>query len=531
MGALEHATSTLGQGRHGRRSRRTTIVAAGLGAALVLLAACSGSGGGGGGGKANGTLKEGVGFSSQFSGTFDTATSKSNCDALLMEPIYGKLIGQDATGKLQPGLVQSWDVSARAITLHLRPHLTFQDDTPFDANAVKAGILHNKHNTDQLTSIQHVATMDVVNATTLRLNLMDETSLLVLNGLTGRDGYIIASNSLNSADKHPVGAGPYKFVSYTPDSGMTVKKWSGNWDATSYKIGTIDFTQVGVGNPSVTALEAGDVASASVLADGYDVLKSNPRYKVVVQPSTAYLRMYLRLSKPFDDVRVRQAIEHAIDRKKVNDIVNRGQGEVASQQYPKASPAYNPDLANLYPFDPAKARQLLAAAGYPNGVDIKVVIPGGNISTMEQQAALVQQMLADVGIRMSILRVNGADIATGYFSSRTGNAFLAATLGDFYQPNQLWDNFGRAQFIATFDDAENPQISTITEQAFAATTVPKMADLVKQGEKIVIQQALDVPIAFMPQFTAYDTQKVGGTVRAQTDICNAPDLRGMTLKG
>jgi peptide/nickel transport system substrate-binding protein len=516
--------ATTGTGR----KRMAGIVAFVIGAAV--LTACSGADSGS---SSSGTLNYGFDFSSQSSGTLDTATSKSNCDGLLMAPIYGSLINVDTKGQLQPGLVKSWDVSAdgMTVTLHIRPNVTFQDGTAFDANAVIAGLKHNQLNTDQLTSIQHIKSFDAVDPLTVKLTLKDQTSLLVLYGLNGRDGYIIASNSLNSADTKPIGAGPYSVVSYTPGSAMKLKKYDSYYESSQYPIANIDFKQVGVGPPSVTALQAGAIDYVQVQPEGFDALKGDKKFKVAVQPSTAYLQFEFRQDGPFANQKVRQAIEYAINREEINKTVNYGQGEVASQQFPKSSAAYDPSLVGMYPYNPTKAKELLTEAGYPNGFSTTFVIPGGNIANMERQGALVQKQLADVGITASIERVNGSDIATGYYIGKKGDAFVAEELGDWYTPNKLWDNWGKGQFVAIYDNAERQDITDIGKQAFATTDPAELSKLVKQGEKIVMDEALDVPIAFVPQFAAYNAQRLTGTVRAQTDICNPVDLRGMKLKG
>ena len=504
------------------------ILAFALGAAV--LTACSGADSSG---SSSGTLNYGFDFSSESSGTLDTATSKSNCDGILMAPVYGSLINVDDKGQLQPGFAKSWDVSAdgMTVTLHLRPDVKFSDGTAYDANAVVAGLKHNQLNTDQLTSIQHVKNFTVVDPLTVKMELKDKTSLLLLYGLNGRDGYIIGSNSLGSADTKPIGAGPYSVVSYSPGSSLKLKKYDGYYDTSQYGIPNIDFKQVGVGPQSVTALKSGAVDYVQVQPEGFDALKGDKKYKVAVQPSTAYLQFEFRNEGPFANQKVRQAIEYAINREEINKTVNYGQGEVASQQYPKNSTAYNPDLAGMYPYNPTKAKELLADGGYPNGFNMTMVIPGGNIANMERQGALVQKQLADVGINASIERINGSDIATGYYIGKKGDAFVAAELGDWYTPNKLWDNWGKGQFVAIYDNAERQDLTDIGKQAFAATDPAELTKLVKSGEKIVMDEALDVPIAFVPQFAAYNADRLTGSVHAQTDICNPPDLRGMKLKG
>lgn len=506
-----------------------------LGTALALtLGACSGasSGTSGGGTNANGTLRYGYDLSAQFTEHFDPAKSTGDCDAIVIQQIYDTLLHRDASGNLQPGLVEKWDISSDStiVTLHLRPGLRFQDNTAFDATAVKVGLIHNQAN-PQLTSLQAIDHIDAVDATTVKVTLKKAGALNFLYAMGSRDGMIVSSNALNTADKQPVGAGPFRFAGYQPGAKISVTRFPEYWDKNSYDFANIDFTQVGTGPPAVTALKSGAVDFIRFEPESYAGLKSSANIGVAVQPTGSYLQFQFRFDRPFDNLKVRQAFEYAIDRKQINEIVNAGQGEVASQTFPKNTPVYDPSLANTYTYDPARAKQLLSEAGYPNGLTIEMVIPGGNIANMERQGALIQQQLAAVGVKANITRINGSDIATNYYQQRRGNAFAAQRLADPYLINQIWGQYGKGQYVATYSDQERQDITDLSNQAFAETDPAKYADIVKQASKIVVDQALEVPIAFVPQFVAYDTARVGGTVKAQTDICDPPDLTRVTVKG
>jgi ABC-type transport system substrate-binding protein len=513
-----------------RRSRGVVLVTA----LALVLGACSGasSGGSGGSANANGTLRYGYALDAQFTDHFDPAKSTGNCDSIVLQQIYDTLLHRDVTGNLQPGLAKSWDISAdgKTVTLHLRPGLRFQDGTAFDAKAVRVGLLHNQPN-PQLTSLSFIDHIDVVDDTTDRIALNKAAPLNFLYALGNRDGMIVSSNSLNTGDKQPVGAGPFRFVGYQPGAKISVTRFPEYYGNDNWKIRTIDFTQVGTGPPAVVALKAGAVDFIRAEAESYDGLKSSPNLGVAVQQTGSYLQFQFRFDRPFDDLKVRQAFNYAIDRKQINDIVNAGQGEVASQTFPKSAPVYDPSLANVYRYDPAKARQLLAEAGYANGLTIEMVIPGGNYANMERQAALLQQQLQAVGVTTRVTRINGSDIATNYYQQRKGNAFAAAHLTDPYLVNLIWNQWGKGEFVAIYSNQERQDITDLSRRAFAETDPKKYADIVKQASKIVVDQALEVPIAFMPQFVAYDKARVGGTVKAQTDICDPPDLTGVTVKG
>jgi peptide/nickel transport system substrate-binding protein len=516
-------------------------------AAATIVGACSGagtstsgggsggSGGNAGGGTANptGIVRYGYDLSAMFTNTFDPEKSNGDCDAIPVQLIYDTLLHRDASGKLNPGTALSVTLNGRDITIKLRPNVKFSDGEPFDSAAVKTSLLRNAKNS-QLTSLAPIASIDTPDPLTLVVHYKDDTGVEFVNAMAGRDGWIVAPQHLNDADKHPIGVGPFVLFGYQPGSTISLRANPNYWDKGRYKIGGIDFVQVGVGPPSLTALRAGNIDMVNVDADGFTQLHTAPGFGVAAQETTAYLQFQFRFVKPFDltpqGKLVRQAINYALKRDDINRVVESGAGEVASQEFPKASQAYDPALANLYPYDPVKARQLLAEAGYPNGLTIDVAIPGGNISEMERQAAIVQQQLAAVGIKMNIIRVLGSDIATQYYIAGNGVAFLAARLGSFYPPDQVYSAYGNGQFVAIWNKGELQNITDLSTQAFKLGVTQPAMDLAKQADDYVMQNALEAPIVFRPEFMAYSNSRLGGTVHAQTDICDPANLAELFVK-
>jgi peptide/nickel transport system substrate-binding protein len=255
----------------------------------------------------------------------------------------------------------------------------------------------------------------------------------------------------------------------------------------------------------------------------------------VIQPSLAYLQVQFRLgyndgrTSPFADEQVRKAVRYAIDAERINELVQLGEGEVATQSLPESSPGYDPALADAYPYDPEEAKRLLAEAGYPDGFEFTMVIPGPGIENMQRQGELIQSMLADVGITANIKPVSGSDIATNYYINGGGDAFAAARLASSFYPGAYHDAYAPFQFVAIWNQTEREDIGDIASQALAATDDAETAQLTRQAAKIVSDEAMEVPIAFMPQFLATNKDRVGGVVGGQRDICDRPDLSQATV--
>ena len=203
--------------------------------------------------------------------------------------------------------------------------------------------------------------------------------------------------------------------------------------------------------------------------------------------------------------------------------------EAPNQPLPESSPGYNPDIANAYSYNPERANELLKEAGYPNGFTFTMVIPGPGIENMQNQGQLIQDMLKQVGITAKIKPVQGNDISTNYYINGGGDAFSAARLASSFYPGAYYDQYGKYQFVAIWNKTQRADLDAMLLQAQGTTDPAETARLTKQVAKIVSDDALEVPIAFMPQFLAVAKDRVGGTIDGQRNICDPPDLSGVRL--
>jgi ABC-type transport system substrate-binding protein len=522
--------------RRGHRARHFSTIAAVWGLALGLLAAC-----GTDTGSSGGMLRYGYDFDAQFTNTFDVSKSNGDCDQVITQFIYDSLLRKDAAKKLHPALATEWNLppGGKEIDLTLRPGMKFSDGSPVDAEAVGQALLQNGKN-PQLTSVALIKTYKVVDPTHIKLILSDEQAIQVLYALAGpgRDGMIMSPASFADADQHPVGAGPFMLKSYTKGAEVVLEKNPNYWDKSVYKdIDGIDYVKVATGPPSVTALKAGNVDMIRLESDSVASLRKDNSVGIAVQPSGAYLQFEFRIKNadgsptPFAKLQVRQAFEQAINREEINKVVQNGEGELTVQPFPKGDAVHVDSLDGMYKYDPDKAKQLLAQAGYPNGFDFDMVIPGGGIHNMESQAVLIQNQLKQIGVNAHIVRILPSDIATGYYIGHKGDAFAAEELGSSFPGGSLYSNYGVGQYVATYNGSEHQDITSLMRKAQSTTDINETIRNARAAAEIAVKEALDVPIAFAPQFNAYNKNRVSGEVHAQTDICDPPDFTKIKVSG
>jgi ABC-type transport system substrate-binding protein len=510
----------------------------GIGAALLLVgfAAACGGGGSSGGSGSDAAVRYGFDFELNLSDTFDPQQSLSTCDRLALEWIYGTLTTLDLDGQPQPGLADSWaiDDDAGTMTLTLHEGLEFSDGTPFDAEAVAAGLNYLKTGEQVSEGLVAMDSAEAIDATTVQLNLNGPGFALPYN-LAGREGMIPAPSTYDiddpeagTAGTDPIGAGPFTFVDFSPGERIALARNDGYGGPLAYDFDNLELDQVGVGNPAVTALAAGELDVIGYEAESQQAIDDDAGLSSNSRIGEVYAQLQLRLDPPFDDVRIRQAVNYAIDRPAYLDVVQNGVGEVAWMPYPEASPNYNPDVAGVYERDLDRARELLAEAGVPDGFEFDMAIPGG-VTSQERQGELLQSQLAEVGIVANIVPL-GTDIATEYYLQHNGNAFSAARPANPNPVGQVSDQWANFAFVAINNNAERQDITDLVHQAEAAATDAARAEIMQQAMVIIVNDALEVPIAFTPRNVAWSNERIDGEIGAPAEICDPVDLQGISLR-
>ncbi len=514
------------------RPRRT----AGIGLILLLVGLAAGCGGGGSSGGSGAAVRYGFDFELNLSDTFDPQQSLSTCDRLALEWIYGTLTTLDDAGRPQPGLAESWvlDDEAGTLTLTLREGLEFSDGQPFDADAVAQGLNYLKTGEQTGEGLTSMVDAEAADDVTVQINL-DGPGFSIPYNLANREGMIPAPGTYDiedpgsgTAGTDPVGAGPFAFVEFSPGERIVLERNEAYDGPETYGFDDLELDQVGVGNPAVTALAAGELDVISYEAESQPVIDGNDALSSDQRVGEVYAQIQLRLDEPFDDVRIRQALNYAIDRQEYIDVVQNGTGEVAWMPYPESSPNHNPDVAGVYERDLDRARQLLAEAGVPDGFEFDMAIPGG-VTSQERQGELFQAQLAEVGITANIVPL-GTDIATEYYLQRGADAFSAARPAAADPVGQVQTQWGEFQFVAIHNDAERTDITDLVERAQLAATDEERAALMQQAMVIIVDEALEVPIAFTPRNVAWSNERIDGEIGAPAEICDPVDLQGVSLR-
>jgi ABC-type transport system substrate-binding protein len=328
-------------------------------------------------------------------------------------PAIESLFRTDKTGKPIPWLATGEinNVAAKTITLPLRKGVKFHDGTDFNAEAVK-------WNLDQCKSARTGGTekfrsIDVIDDYTVRINLTEWDSTVTSN-LAQIIGMIISptaykKNGEEWCANHPIGTGPFQFVSWEKDVRTTFKKFDGYWQKGKPYLERIEWKPIADTLTRQFSLRKGELDLVMTIAmkdlaglekDGYVVIrrKAGSGARSLVPDSA-------NPNSPFADVRVRQAAQHAIDNEAIVKAIFYGEAEPANQWIYKGHWAYNPSVVG-YPYNPTKAKQLMTEAGYPNGFKTKILYI--TAPENDQLYTAVQGYLKAVGIDAQLDTVTNA---------------------------------------------------------------------------------------------------------------------------
>lgn len=322
------------------------------------------------------------------------------------------LVRYDKKGLPVPWLATGWKIAKdlKSITFMLRKGVKFHDGTAFNADAVKWNL--DRYRTSNNAELKSVESVDVVDVLTVKLNLSKWSSTIIDN-FTMHAGMMISPTSFqkNGADwakTHPVGTGPFKLASWQRDTSVKFEKFADYWQKGKPYLDGVEWIIIGDMVTRTMAFKKGDVDVLLILepSDVKDLEKEGKFY--FTAGGLSGLNICIagdsgHSDSPFADVRVRQALEYAIDKKTLVDKLILGYGKVCNQYAYPGTWGENPAVKG-YPYDPAKAKKLLAEAGYPSGFKTTLYTPTwGNYI---YPPPVIQQYLAQVGIEVQLEPVN-----------------------------------------------------------------------------------------------------------------------------
>jgi peptide/nickel transport system substrate-binding protein len=464
--------------------------AAALAAVAAITAAATACGSspasttGGSPGASAGTLRLGGAFTT---GTFNPWLSPDGDNEYLQleSAVYDSLTHIGPDGQIEPGLAVKWTFTTpTTLVLTLRSGVTFTDGTPVNAAAVQANFDYVKHASPAAQQDAYIAalTTTVVNATTVKLTSPVPEPDLLTDFATG-GGFIVNPKALRdpaALTAKPAGSGPYELTSSVPGQQWTFTRRPHYWDAAQYPYGTLVLENYSSAQSQDDALRSGQLQGAPEIAT---LVKTDQASGLNIEASTpdSYDGIWLadRAGKDvaaLGNVKVRQALNYALDRPAIVAAMAGPLGIPGSLVIPPGMPGYSATANSYYSYDPAKARQLLAQAGYPHGFTLPVL----STPTADTLVQAIAGQLSAIGVNVQISD-HTADFLSQAFSGKWAAVVFAWTP---VPPAQNMEELLSPTGLGNFDHSTDAQIDSLlartqdTQGAAQATALTQLVQAV-----------------------------------------------------
>ena len=421
--------------------------------------------------------------------------------------IFNTLVGLKPDFGITPELAESWDLSdnGRRLTLHLRDGVLFHDGTKLDAGAVRWNLLRrldpkvNSPSRGQLSEL--IAGIEAPDPRTVTIALKGPAPSL-LGMLAQREGFIMSPSAVekygDTFGTHPVGSGPFIFREWITGSRIVLEKNPAYWDKGKPYLDRIVFLQTqnpAVGVPRLMTKELDFIAALS--PNDARPLEKRAGIKLERSPGNRWMSLQVRYDRaPFDDARFRQAIAHAVNRKRMVEIVMNGKADVAEGSTPPGLWWFDPALKS-YPYDPARARALLTEAGLQNA---EVAISTQPVALYQQVSQLVQEDLRAVGIKVTIQPVS---VSEWYPQLIAGNInFLPVRWTQRPDPDGLLTYLFHSKSAANTSRYKNPQVDTLLDRARETFDQDQRKAMYFEAQRLMTQDLPFIPLFFSVEFAA-----------------------------
>jgi peptide/nickel transport system substrate-binding protein len=392
-------------------------------------------------------------------------------------------------GEVVRALVDQYSVSidGTVYTFTLRPGVKFHHGRPLTSEDVKFTLERNR---DPATGHPHrayyedVQEIKIVDDRTFRIALRKPNAMFVFN-LARANSAIIAKEAVERLKSHPIGTGPFRFAEWIRGDRIILTKFTDYYEPGVPSLDKVVFRFIQDPNAQVAALRAGDVdvIGAAMSPENAVELKSDPEFKVIEGFSTTDVIAAMNHSKaPFSDLRVRQAITYAINRDEVIKGSVFGMGQPIGSHMDPLNPYYV-DLSHLYEYDPQKAKQLLAEAGYPQGFEFVLRLAEPYLA-YRRAGEIIASQLGKVGLKAKIEIIEwGQWLARIY-----RQADYDMTVMGHAEPFDI-GIYANSQYYFRY---ENPKLQELIAAADASLDDTERKSLYEQVQRIIADDAVNV---------------------------------------
>ncbi|MCG7345765.1 ABC transporter substrate-binding protein [Sporosarcina sp. ACRSL] len=422
---------------------------------------------------------------------------------------------QDTT--IQPGLAKEWNTEdGLTYTFKLEEGVKFHDGTDFNADAVVKNFERWANGDEDRFPYYnsmfggfkgdegHVIESVTADGDYTVIIKLKRPQAPFLKNIAMSMFAIASPTAFEKGDdqfaRNPVGTGPFQFVEWKANDSITIEKFDGYWKKGLPKLDKVIFRSIPDNSARLNALIAGEIDLADGInpADG-EKIEGNADLQLIERPSMNIGYLGLTVTRPpFDKKEVRQAMNYAIDKETIINSFFEGRANIAKNPMPPSISGYN-DQIKGYEYDPAKAKELLAKAGYPDGFEMELwamPVPRPYMPDGAKVAEVIQSNLADIGIKAKIVSYEWPTYLDKA-SKGEADAFMLGWTGDNGDADNFIyvlldeDNIGSNNYTYFKNDA----MHDLLIEAQTEVDEDKRIELYKKAQEIIHEEAPWVPIA------------------------------------
>ena len=461
---------------------------------VLLIGACSGEEGSESNGEKAQAIKVRVNDDPDF---LDPHLATASISYQMILNMFEGLFAPETDGSLTPALAESYELSEDGLTytFNIRDNVKFHDGNALTVEDITYTFnrLMGTDNGEPLSSnFNNVASTEAPDADTFVIKLKEPNSNF-LYSLTALQSAIIPASNDGKQNDNPIGTGPFKFVKYTPGANLELAKNEEYWDEKLPYLDKVTFVFQSDDQSALMALKAKEVDLTGVPANRLAEVEND--FTISKQNNNSSLIVTFNHEKePFNDVKVRQAINYAINKNDIIDAVFSGYAtQIGSNMSPAMGDYYKDGLQDVYARNIEKAKELLAEAGYPDGFSTKITVSSHN-DMYSNIAQVVVENLREIGINVEIEVVEwGIWLERVYFGrdyemttiDLTGRPSAYEILNDYISTNDS-ENFFR------FKNAEFDQLmANVLKEA----DLDKRIEMYQRAQEILTEESASVYIA------------------------------------
>ena len=431
---------------------------------------------------------------SRISETLDPHKANNNYDVRYLAPVYDRLIHATADGGIEGGLATEWDFPDElTLELTLREGVKFHDGEAFNAEAVKLNLERAMTLPDAApvtkAAVKPIQGIEVIDETHVRIKLKQEAYGLIYD-LAIQPGFMISPKALNdpSLGMNPVGAGPYKIVSFAPGDRAVYTRFEDYWEDGVAAAKDLEIVYIANADTRLNAVISGEVHQAFV--EGRQEAQASGQPDLVVEsvPTLSFFNLFI--NKTLDDMtndKLRQAVAWAVDREALTKIVP---GDPNIQPFPKSYFAYNKEIPeDEYNYDPEKAKELLAEAGYPNGVELSAQVYTRPEDQQMTELLVSQLGKAGITLKLSVVEANTSEP----YMNGTVSLFLGR-FGGRLDPLQTLRTLAGGGGGLNVGGWTTPEFDAILSEIDATQEGDERTKLIHDAVQELVDEALVIPL-------------------------------------